>query len=345
MKRLILAAALCALGGAPAFAQNGITLYGVFDVGVQYMTNADAAGHSQTAVASGSYQPSRFGFKGQEDIGGGYKALFVLENGFNADTGAQSSASTLWNRFAYVGLQTPFGTFTLGRQGSIQFDKTVFYEPLYYSTYSMLSLNGAPIQTFKVNNMVKYQTPSWRGWNVTAAYSTGQELAGNAHAGRYIGGALEYVEGPLSARVLQETTWGNAGPGVPDLSQRYDRRTSAAAVYKSGRWTWFGDWIHIAGDLQISPRGDLGLLAAAYDVDAWRFVLEAGRYRFADAPGRPQLVTGLVQYSLSRRTALYAAYGDLINGGGGNFGIVYPSTTARPGQSQAALTLGIDHRF
>jgi predicted porin len=344
MKRLILAAALCAIG-VPALAQNGITIYGVFDVGVQYMTNADAAGHSQTSVASGSYQPSRFGFKGQEDLGGGYKALFVLENGFNADTGAQSSASTLWNRFAFVGLQTPLGIFTLGRQGSLQFDKTVFYEPLYYSTYSMLSLNGAPIQTFKINNSVKFQSAAWHGWNVAAVYSAGQELAGNSHAGRHIGGSLEYVDGPLSARVLQETTWGNAGAGVPDLSQQYDRRTSAAAVYKRGRWTWFGDWIHIAGKLQISPRGDLALGAAAYDIDAWRFVLEAGRYRFSDNSGRPQLVTGLVQYAFSRRTSLYAAYGDLINSGGSNFGIVYPSTTARPGQSQGALTLGIDHRF
>jgi predicted porin len=343
MNRLIIAGALCALGSAPAFAQNGITVYGVFDAGIQYLSNADAAGHSQTSVASGSYQPSRLGFKGVEDIGGGYKALFVLENGFNGDVGTQSSPTTIFNRFAWVGLATPFGTFTLGRQGSLQFDKTVFYDPLYYSTYSMLSLNGAPIQTFKINNSVKYQSPSWRGWNVSAVYSAGQEQPGNAHAGRHMGGALEYVGGGLSARVLQETTWGNVG--TVDQSQMYDRRTSAAVLYKQGALTWFADWIHVAGKLQISPRGDIAVGAVAYDLNAWRFVLEAGRYRFSDSDARPQLLTGLVQYSLSRRSSFYTAYGYMLNGGGSNFGVIYPSTTAAAGRNQLAVTLGIDHRF
>jgi len=342
MNRLILAGVLCA-ASTPAFAQSGITIYGVLDAGVQYLTNADAAGHAQTGVASGSYQPSRLGFKGLEDIGGGYKALFVLESGFNADTGAQSSATTLFNRFAYVGLATPIGTVTVGRQGSLQFDKTVFYDPLYYSTYSMLSLNGAPIQTFKINNAVKFQSASWHGWNVAAVYSAGQELAGNARAGRHIGGAVEYVNGPLSARVLQETTWGNAG--TVDQSRLSDRRTSAAVLYKQGAFTWFADWIHVAGDLQISPRGDIAVAAVAYDIAPWRFVLETGRYKADDSAARPQLVSGLVQYALSRRTALYTAFGRMSNGGGSNFGVVYPGTVAAAGQNQLGITLGINHRF
>jgi predicted porin len=341
MNRLILAGVLCA-ASTPAFAQSGITIYGVLDAGVQYLTNADAAGHSQTGVASGSYQPSRLGFKGIEDIGG-YKALFVLESGFNADTGAQSSATTLFNRFAYVGLATPIGTVTIGRQGSLQFDKTVFYDPLYYSTYSMLSLNGAPIQTFKINNAVKFQSAAWHGWNVAAVYSAGQELAGNARAGRHIGGAVEYVNGPLSARVLQETTWGNAG--AVDQSRLSDRRTSAAVLYKQGALTWFADWIHVAGDLQISPRGDIAVAAVAWDITPWRFVLEAGRYKADDTAARPQQVSGLVQYALSRRTALYTAFGRMSNGGGSIFGVVYPSTVAAAGQNQLGITLGINHRF
>lgn len=343
MKRLFLAGALCALGSATASAQSGITIYGVLDAGVQYLTNADAAGNSQTGVASGSYQPSRLGFKGVEDMGGGYKAMFVLENGLNVDTGAQSSASTLFNRFAYVGLATPAGTFTLGRQGSLQFDKTVFYDPLYYSTYSMLTLNGSPIQTFKINNAVKYQSPTWQGWNVSAVYGAGQEQPGNTHAGRHIGGALEYVNGGLSARVLQETTWGNTG--AIDQSQLYDRRTSIGASYKRGAFTWFADWVHVAGDLQISPRGDMVVAAMAYDINAWRFVLEAGQYRASDIEARPKLLSGLAQYSLSRRTSLYTAFGYMLNSGGGNFGVIYPSTVPKAGKNQLGLTLGINHRF
>jgi len=345
MKKLWpLAALLAATSSTASFAQSSVTIYGVLDVGIQYLSNADVAGHAQTSVASGSYQPSRIGFKGSEDLGGGYRALFVLENGFNLDTGAQSSSTTLFNRFSYVGLQTPYGTFTVGRMGSMQFDKTVFYDPLFYSTYSMLSLNGAPIQTFKINNAVKFQSADWHGFNVGAVYSAGQEQAGNAAAGRHIGAALEYVNGPFSSRLLQENTNGNITSTV-DQSNQKDRRTSLAALYKWSQFTLFADYIRVSGNLQISPNGAIYVAGGAYETGPWRFVLEGGRYYTDQGGARPTLTSGLVQYSLSKRTSLYVAGGYLTNGGGSQFGVVYPSTTSAPGQSQLAITVGMNHRF
>jgi predicted porin len=326
-------------------AQTSVTVYGIVDIGVQYLSKANAAGKSQTSVASGSFLPSRLGFRGQEDLGGGYNAFFLLENGFNADDGSVASAASFFNRFAYVGLGTPYGSVTLGRQGSVQFNKTYLYDPMYFATYSNLSLNAAPISIFKINNAIRYQSPSFNGFNVDLEYGFGQELAGNADAGRYMGASLEYVNGPLSARVLHETTRGSVN-GALDQSGLSDRRSSIAAVYRLDQWTLYGNYTRVSGDLQISPRGDIYTAAVAYSPSAtWRFVASAGIYDQSGIPGNPKLVNGLVQYSLSKRTSLYAIAGYLKNSANTRYGVAFPATTALAGQNQLGLTLGINHRF
>jgi hypothetical protein len=48
--------------------------------------------------------------KGVEDLGGGIKALFTIENGFNLDTGEAGQKGVLWGRQATIGLSGNFGT-------------------------------------------------------------------------------------------------------------------------------------------------------------------------------------------------------------------------------------------
>lgn len=71
-----------AMLGAPmlASAQSSVTLYGLVDMGVGYTNNV--GGHSVWQMASGFAQGSRWGLKGTEDLGGGYNALFQIENGY-----------------------------------------------------------------------------------------------------------------------------------------------------------------------------------------------------------------------------------------------------------------------
>jgi predicted porin len=87
----------------------------------------------QTGLFDGGVSNSRFGLKGSEDLGGGLKAVFTLEQGFSLDTGAAGtvpargswideeeyvpgSASGAFSREATVGLQGNFGTVKLGKQ-------------------------------------------------------------------------------------------------------------------------------------------------------------------------------------------------------------------------------------
>jgi len=111
-----LAAALVAATPLFAFAQTNVTMYGIVDVAVESAKDGGPNGR-QTMVASGDQSTSRIGFRGTEDLGGGLKAIFNLEAGVAADTGAQDAAG-LFQRRAVVGLEGDFGTVTLGREYS-----------------------------------------------------------------------------------------------------------------------------------------------------------------------------------------------------------------------------------
>src|SRR5262245_38630711 len=97
-----------------AHAQSSVTLYGVIDAGLIYVNNVNGA--HQYAAQAGWYQGNRWGLYGTEDLGGGYQAIFRLESGFSVQTGALGQGGALFGRQAYVGLASPYGTVTLGRQ-------------------------------------------------------------------------------------------------------------------------------------------------------------------------------------------------------------------------------------
>src|SRR5271170_4374114 len=81
------AVVLGVLSGSDAQAQSSVTLYGLIDTGVEYLTNANKTSHALFQASSGNIQASRWGIKGVEDIGGGYQTVFVLESGFTPSTG------------------------------------------------------------------------------------------------------------------------------------------------------------------------------------------------------------------------------------------------------------------
>ena len=112
--QIALATALCCTGIAQAQTGDGVTLYGLVDVGITSVSGLKAG--TVTQVASGIMEGSRWGLKGSEDMGGGYKAIFTMEARVEADTGANSnrpiSGSQLSDRFSQAGL--------LGLPGALQ---------------------------------------------------------------------------------------------------------------------------------------------------------------------------------------------------------------------------------
>ncbi len=110
MKKSLIALAVLAASGA-AMAQSSVTLYGVADL---WFGSVNSAGVSTTQLTSGGVAQSRFGFKGSEDLGGGLKANFLLEQGFNLDTGV-ADAGQAFSRQSYVGFSGGFGEVKFGK--------------------------------------------------------------------------------------------------------------------------------------------------------------------------------------------------------------------------------------
>ena len=177
---------LLALGAScTALAQSSVTIYGVADAGL--VVDKDAAGDRLTRVASGVASGSRIGFKGKEDLGNGLSALFVLESGFNIDTGTSGQGGLLFGRQAYVGLSGKGGTVTLGRQ----------YSPYYLALRDVadpfvIGLAGTASNVmatnYRVDNMAQYATPTWNKLSAELAYGFGEVADDNAK-NRSLGGA------------------------------------------------------------------------------------------------------------------------------------------------------------
>ncbi|RDU95762.1 porin [Trinickia dinghuensis] len=197
MKKSLLALAVLGAFTAPAFAQSSVTLYGIIDAGLTYVNNA--GGHSKFAMQSGIVQGSRWGMKGTEDLGGGTKAIFQLENGFNVFSGGLSQGGREFGRQAYVGLTNDqFGTLTLGRQYDPVVDNA---QPTTFNgQWGAFFSHPADIDNtdngFRVNNAVKYMSPRFGGVQGELFYAFGG-VAGGFGAQSTIGAGLNYTGGPL----------------------------------------------------------------------------------------------------------------------------------------------------
>lgn len=121
-KKLIAVAVLGACVAGSALAAN-VDVYGRIDTGLSYVHQkiGDQAGTDTFSMDSGMSSGNRWGLKGSEDLGNGYQVGFVLESGFDADTGAMSEDG-LFNREATLRVSGPFGSIYAGRMGRIGSD-------------------------------------------------------------------------------------------------------------------------------------------------------------------------------------------------------------------------------
>jgi GBP family porin len=218
MKKTLLAAALTGAFATVAHAQSSVTLYGLLDAGISYTNNVRTAvgqGSGDVRFSSGLMQGDRWGLKGSEDLGGGLKAVFDLENGFNIGTGALGQGGREFGRNAYVGLSSDTaGTVTLGRQNEFMYD--------YVGHLSFEDFNGAGGSafahvldndnmngTFRVDNSVRYVSPNYDGLTVGGLYGFSNQADGFANNRAYSFGA-NYANGPIKA-ALAYTQVNNSG--------------------------------------------------------------------------------------------------------------------------------------
>ncbi|REG50869.1 putative porin [Paraburkholderia sp. BL6669N2] len=322
-----------------ALAQSSITLYGVADVSVRYLTNSNAKNDGRLFMTNGAITNSRWGLRGSEDLGGGMKAVFDLESGINLQDGSASDSQRLFNRNAYVGLSSQYGTLTLGRQKTPLFDLLGdTYDPLTVGNYFENSwLPGALGAGLYADNAVKY-TGRYKGLTMAAMYSFGTnsessgaggfsgQVPGHLGAGTMYGFTLSYAAGPLSvAGGVQQNS---------DNSNHKQTIFNANAVYAFSTTKVYVGYLHSKDDtgfvdtalaqqtlapgvdiLKGSGRVDNGPFAGVTWQATPALTLTGAAYydHMSNAAiGNGQLGSGnrytlvaLAEYALSKRTEVY----------------------------------------
>lgn len=193
---------LCVLLGVCAgasYAQGSVTLYGILDEGLIF--NDNAAGHRQNAMVGSVLSGNRFGLLGSEDLGGGTKAVFRLENGFDINTGKLGQGGLMFGRQVYVGFTHPrWGSVTVGRQYDASID---YVGPLAASSQwgGYIVTNPGDIENFSaanhLNNSIKYQSVNLGGLTFGGVYSLGG-VAGDFTQNQIVSLGASYVNGSLA---------------------------------------------------------------------------------------------------------------------------------------------------
>ena len=203
MKKSLIA--LAVLGSVAGFAQaqSSVTLYGIADVWVG-SEKSDLAGSSTTNVGSGGFDGSRFGLTGSEDLGGGLKAIFKLEQGFNIDTGTQAVAGSAFGRQAYVGLAGGFGAVTFGNVWSSMDDVIGAGNGAFDSSFSPLySMSGSVHNTYvdRPRNAIKYASPDFGGFSGSFTYGLDEDSTVSEDVMDF---QLGYAAGPVGVSLAYQ---------------------------------------------------------------------------------------------------------------------------------------------
>ncbi|OYD73755.1 Outer membrane protein (porin) [Paraburkholderia steynii] len=202
MKKTLITGGVFGLLSLGVHAQSSVTLYGLLDVGMVFVNNSvsNGQGHQLYSLISGNIQASRWGLRGSEDLGGGMKAIFVLENGFSVVNGKLGQGGDEFGRQAYVGLSTTrFGAITLGRQ----YDSVVDFTNVLTAATQWATIYFAHpgdldnmLNSNRVNNAVKYTSISYGGFKFGGLYSLGG-VAGQFNRNQIWSVGAGYNVGPL----------------------------------------------------------------------------------------------------------------------------------------------------
>ena len=238
MKKTLMVAALSGVFATAAHAQSSVTLYGLIDAGITYTNNQ--GGHSNWQETSGSINGSRWGLRGAEDLGGGLKAIFTLENGFNIANGQLGQGGRQFGRQAFVGLASDqFGAVTLGRQydsvvdyvGPLALTGTQYGGTQFAHPFDNDNLNNS----FRINNSVKYSSVDYAGFKFGGLYGFSNEAGSFANNRAYsVGGSYSWGGLNVAAAYLQL----NSNPGA--ALNNTSGAVSGDNTFLAGRQRTFG---------------------------------------------------------------------------------------------------------
>jgi len=345
-----LTGAASAQSGAPAAAPatapaqgpstTTVTIYGVVDVSVRHATHYGPSASTYNSVGDAIWAPSRLGFRGTEDLGDGYKGIFLIEQGFDPSSGTLTMATTspnygvgatqggrAWGRESWVGLVTPMGTVTLGRQYTLAHQLSGRFQPS--PNPNLDAISGFSVHhVARQDNMVKYQYTA--GPAAFLATVTASEGNGKAWA---VG--TSYTGGPFDVAAYWQQM------------DSFNGAETRKILGLGGTYKFTGSLKGMVGYMKRTHRvsaqeNDVYSLGVNYRATESltllaNFLLDSQR---KVGIGKRRMAYVAADYALSKRTGLYAEVdrNQLTD--------LYPTTTFMAVRgTQYGVTTGIRHRF
>ena len=336
LRRNAIALAAFGLASGLASAQSSVTLYGVVDVAVERIKGAT----SLTRVSSGQQPGSRWGLRGSKDLGGGLKAVFLLESGFNADVGTLGQGGRLFGRQGYVGLAGGWGALRLGRQYSPMDDIAGVIGTKTYDVLSVVPIIGNGDYN-RVDNAITYVSPTVANTVFQLQYSLGEERASSNPSpdfGKQLSAHALYAQGPLTA--------GLSLMQVKDADGALAGQQGRDALLLVGAYDFGSFKLSAYYDVEDRAAEKLKVYGLAAAFKFGETTLSVGAAQAKNVTGSAALddakiFTLQASHNLSRRTAVYSHLTAVSNDGVAALGFNGPVA----GGSSNGIQVGLRHRF
>lgn len=307
MQKKLLTMAVAGVLAAPVAALAQVTVYGSIDTGIRnqskaFITSGGAGGAtgSKLSIDSQLKKTNRWGLKGSDDLGGGLMANFNLEGGYASDTGATALD---FARRAVVGFSKGGNSVDLGREYTLNFKTQGIYDPLSHDYGGSAGVQGDLTAGVRTSNSITGAFRFGTG-GVAVQYGAGEVVDDNG-SGTYTAVNGDMAFGPVTIGAA----WGSreaVAPAVTDVTT-----TNIGGAYKMGAFTFrLG-----MGTEDVDTGTETTKLSGGVQYDfSPTLTGRASYYNFAvDNAAGTEIATAKVmvvnvEYSLSKRTLVYAAF-------------------------------------
>jgi predicted porin len=345
------------LAAASAHAQDGaVQIYGRLNVALEHADTSSGPGLVRLVN-----NRSVLGFRGGEDLGDGLAVIYQIEGTLAPDTGAGALAA----RDTRIGLAGTWGTLFAGHWVTAYNGATSSLDPFYPTTAGYMSImgNGSAADADNVSdkasfdrrqsNSIHYWSPAWHGLQIRVTHGLNEEKPASGARPSLTSAAAIYERGPWYAALAGERHHDYQGPGLDDagvkaaLARQFGGTRVAIVAERLKYGTAAGDLarnaVYLSLSHQIGPHGIRFGVARAGDAGGPAGT-RIGFVRAGPDTGATHATLGY-DYTLSKRSSLYAYATRLGNRANGVYDFAINGLGPAPGATLKAFVLGMRHNF
>lgn len=304
-----LTAAAALVGGAAMAGEpvspTSVTLFGVVDTNVRVSTHENAAGGSKSQMDTGGpITGSRWGLRMREDLGGGLSAFGVLESGFDTGTGQLLQGGKAFGRQSLIGLQGAWGQVTVGRQYTVAHEMAASYESMGISNNSLLGFQSG-YTNLRQDNLLRY-VGNFGPVSVIAGWTFGEQ-PGSVQAGATKALALAYTHGPLRVGgTVQRTNNVSNYLGIKVAESQEDFYSLGGSYHINQSKLFFSFNRHRLNQAGYANNAvTVGINLPVSERMTFIGTAMVDRLQHAQGSGKRMVAGGVLEYALSKNTALY----------------------------------------